>query len=662
MKRVSLLLSLFIFIVLTVQAQEYSYKYAKITNDELKMSVYDKDTTASAVVLYDIGNTYYELLNNRFQLVTEYKKKIKILKTTGLDEANVNIPYYYKSSSSRELITNLEAFSYNLENGKVVKTKLEKKYIFDEAINDRYQRLKFSVPNVKVGSVIELKFTKSSDLAYNIDPWGIQGDLPVVYSFYEVKIPDYLKFTIDTKGYEKIEVVETSEGQQFLLQGEGQNNTLNCTARIIKFTAKDVPALKDENNVWCLNDFLSGVRFELKATNFPNDFYKTYSQTWEDLEKMIKDETDFGTNLKMSNPFRDIMTKELASVTNEKEKIAKIYELLKGLISWNEQYSFYGNKAKDAIKLKTGDNGQINMILLSMLRDAKIKAYPVLLSRRSKGRLPYTYPSYDQLNTFVVAAETTEGKVYYMDGSAIHGGLNMLPLDFLVDRARILDDAHTEKWVDLTSIERNQKIRQINVTMNAEGNMSGFMNTSYTFQHAYLYKQQFEAAKDSAEFFETFANANHIVIDSSKVEQKDKMSNMVNEKIYFSKDNESSGEFIYLNPMIFMHMAENEFLNPERKLPVEFTYPTTYLLTCNISLPENYQVVEIPKSVKMVLNDKCKCVYMVQQNGNSITLSYRYDLNQILFPVTDYKDIREYFGQVVNKNQEMLVLKKVTAK
>jgi hypothetical protein len=191
-------------ILFSVRAQEYSFKYGKITNDELNMSVYDKDTTASAVVIYDMGNTYYSVSNDRFQVCTDYKKKIKILKTTGLDEANVNIPFYYKSSSSREMITGLEAFSYNVENGKTVKTKLEKNYIFNEVINDKYQRIKFSVPNVKVGSVIEIKFSKTSDLVYNLDPWGIQGDIPVVFSSYEVKIPDYFVYTVETKGYEKI--------------------------------------------------------------------------------------------------------------------------------------------------------------------------------------------------------------------------------------------------------------------------------------------------------------------------------------------------------------------------------------------------------------------------------------------------------------------------
>lgn len=660
MKNRGLILSLCFLASISVFSQEYSLKYGKVSDDELKMTVYQKDTTAAAVVIYDDGYTAYDIVNDRFQLYTDYKKKIKILKQEGVDEANITIPYYYKNSLEREMISGIEATVYNIEAGKVVKTKLERKYIFDEELSNRYRRTKFSVPGVKVGSVVEIKFRKSTGLVYSIDPWGIQGDIPVILSTYEVKIPEYFQYNIETKGYENIQVVETPDNQQFSIGNSSSGpNIVTCTSRNIKFKAKDVPALKDENYVWCVNDYLSAVRFELKATNFPYEFYKPYSQTWENLEKTLRDDTDFGLNMKMQNPFKDETKELLASVTDEKEKIEKIYNYIKSRISWNEKYSFMGNQYKDAIKDKTGNNGQINMVLLSMLKDAKIKAYPVLISRRSTGRLPYTFPSLDQLNTFVVAAETADAKVYYMDGSAIHGGLNMLPVDLMVDRARIFDDGHTEKWANLTNISKNQEIFIINSQLDAEGNMKGTLNTAYSFQNAYAYKQKYQAAKDSTEFIEKIQELNHITIDNFKVIGKEPMSTVVKEEIGFTKNYEIAGGYIYLNPMIFAHMTENKFTQTDRKLPIEFSYPTSYLINCNITLPENYQVVEIPKSVKIVLNENCKCIYYVQQEGNKVSLSYRFDMNQTIFPFTDYNAIKEFYGQLVTKNQEMVVLKKI---
>ncbi|HET7733106.1 MAG TPA: DUF3857 domain-containing protein, partial [Paludibacter sp.] len=137
-----------------ISAQDLSLKYGKISSYELDMKSYEKDTTAEAVVLYDDGYTSYEWVNDGFKINQELKQKIKILKQDGVDRATISLPYYYKTNGDRETISNLEAFSYNMENGKVVKNKLDKKYIFDEEISNRYRQLKFSIPNVKVGSVI----------------------------------------------------------------------------------------------------------------------------------------------------------------------------------------------------------------------------------------------------------------------------------------------------------------------------------------------------------------------------------------------------------------------------------------------------------------------------------------------------------------------------
>lgn len=127
MKRLCSLLLFCIAGTVILWGQEISFKYGKITNDELTMRVYQKDTTAEAVVLYDEGYSYYVYTpENGFVLQTEFKQKIKILKPEGVDRANIDIPYYYGDGSDRDYINNLEAISYNLEDGKVIKQNLRK--------------------------------------------------------------------------------------------------------------------------------------------------------------------------------------------------------------------------------------------------------------------------------------------------------------------------------------------------------------------------------------------------------------------------------------------------------------------------------------------------------------------------------------------------------
>ena len=663
MRKLFILLIFFVASAATISAQDLSLKFGKVTNYELTMKMYPKDTTASAVVLYDNGNTYFSYDHSTgFKITEEIKRKIKILKQDAVNEATITIPYYYRSNDNKVSIIGLEAYSYNIENGKTVKTKLERKYIFDEEVSKRYRQIKFSIPEVKAGTVIEYKYIRETDNIFNIPDWTIQGNLPVVSSYYEVKIPEYFYYNIDTKGYEDIKVEESSDTQQF---STGTNNTtgndnITCSCRYIKYTAKDVPALKDDNYVWCVDDFLSEVRFELKGTKYPNDFYKPYSLTWEDLERTLDNETDFTSNIKTTDPYREEIKALVSRTQDETEKIQLVYSFIKSKIRWNEVYDFMGDNVKSAIKNGTGNNAQINIVLMSALKDAGIKTYPILLSRKSRGRLPLSFPSLNKLNTFIVAAETSDGKQVFMDGSATYGGLNMLPADLMVDRGRVFESSRAEKWVNLSNLVKNQHISNLILTLDKDGKMKGVQNTMYINQFAYSFKSSFNSAKDSTKYIEKFQNENQITIDSMKIVGKEPMSNVVKEQLNFTKKFETEGDFLYINPMIFTHITKNDFTQSDRKLPVEFNYPYVILLSCIITLPENYKVEEIPKSVKIIMDEnKGKCIYQVKQEGNTLQMSYRFELNQIIYPQNEYPFLKDFFGQVATKNAEMVVLKKI---
>ena len=658
MKKSHILLFCFLAGSIWAKSQEISYKYGKIADDELKMTTYDKDTSAVAVVLYENGYFSYDYNTTvGFQTTLDLKKKIKILKPEGTNYGDIAIPYYSKNNAEREMVSGIEAIAYNLENGKVVKSKLEKKYIFVEKINDRRNLLKFSIPNVKAGTVIEYKYQITSPFVFNIPDWNTQDNIPVLNSYYEVLVPEYYFFNVDAaKGYERIQVEESNQNQSFA------SANVNSNSRLLKFTAKDVPALKSEPYVWCLNDFISGVRFEISGTKYPNDFYKPYTNTWKDIEITLKDKTDFGDNMKMSNPYKNEVKAIVAASSSQDEIIEKIYALIKEKIHWDESYSFWGNKAKDAVKNGTGDNGQINMILLSMLKDANIHAYPVLISRRNHGRLPYTHPSLDKLNSFLVAAQTSEEKIYYMDGSAIYGGLNVLPVNLLVDRGWAFNEKQVgDKWVNLTNLTKNQEIIFQKANIDETGLMTCEKTARYTNQIAYKFKSNYFSAKDSAEYLDNYENTNKITIEDYALEGAAAMSNTVNEKMTFTKKYELIGDYVYINPLIFTHFEKNPFTQSERKLPIEFNYPYTYIMTVILNIPENYVVEEIPATLNMSLeNNTGKCIYQTTSiSDKCLQLNYRFELNQIIFPQTDYDAIREFFGQAATKNTELIVLKKI---
>ncbi len=656
MNKLFLFLTSICFVSQTAMAQEYSTRFGKITDHELKMTRYESDTTAAAVVLYEEGFTSYNAQANNLVLSQEHSKKIKILTDEGVDNGNVHIDYYDRNVNARENVFDIDATAYNLENGKVVKSKLDKKFIFDEELSGSYRRIKFSIPNVKAGTVIEYRYRKTSNLLHSVDPWFFQGRIPVLHSAYEIRIPEYLIFSVDMKGYEKVEANE----EQDVITYRFTFGELTAKAVRRNFVAKNIPALKDEKFVWSSFDFYSSVRFELKATHFPNDFYKPYSNTWADVDKILADDSDFGRNVKMNCPFKDELVVLTSALQTEKEKIEAVYAYVKNRVKWNEKYGFVGNASREALRNGLGDNAQINMLIISGLKEIGIEAYPVMLSTRSSGRLPLTMPSLDIINTFVVGAETSDGKKYYMDGTSRVGGVNTLPLNMLVDRARIFNPKlSTDKWVDLTKIARNQQVLICNAKVDANGLMNSSVTRMFQHQAAVSFIDKFKKAKDSTEYLRDFATENGIEMIAHGIEGNNFLSNTVKETLEFKKQLDATSDIIYLNPLFFVPITKNELTASERKLPIEFNYPSIFRATVNIEMPEGFALAEIPKSNRITLNEACKLSYVIQMNGNKIMLSYSFEMGQVLFPQMEYENLQAYFTAVVNKNNEMIVLKKV---
>ena len=660
-KKLFFLLFVLLGISFSVFSIEISSRFGRVTNDELTMTVYENDTTAVAVVLYKAGSLSYTVSNNRFQTIYEFRKKIKILKPEGTSFADVVIPFRVDDSSLREFVSGIDAYAHNLENGRAVRTSMSRRYIFDEELSSNMRLLRFSIPNVRAGTVIEYRFRITSPFIYNIPEWNMQRNIPVLYSRWEVLIPEYFRFRIDAaRGHEKIQVEETTRSQTFTF-GSRANQMQNVTSisRELIFTGRNLPALKPEPNIWYVNDFATSVRLELTGTQFPGEISRPFTNSWSDIETTLR-RSDFGSNMRMSNPFRNEVRAIVAESESEEETIAKIYALVMEKIRWNETFAFWGNRARDAVRHGTGNNAQINMVLMSMLRDANIITYPVLMSRRDRGRLPFS-PTLDRLNTFIVAAETSDGQTFYMDGSAIYGGLNVLPTVLLVDRAWAFDERRTgDKWVDLTNLGRNQHINILRVSIDENGAMTGDAQIRYTGQTAARFKARYFSLDDPLEFMTTNALTQGITIETHSLEGMEPMSTVVNETFTFTKNAELAGDYMFITPMIYKHLTDNPFIQSERRLPIEFDFPYSYMKTVVFTIPEGFVVDEMPAPLTISLeNNAGRLIYGITQiNENTLQLTYRFELNQIIFPQSDYPMIREFFGQVASKNREMIVLRR----
>lgn len=644
----------------TVAVVEPSLKYGKPTNEELSMTTYAPDSSATAVVLYKKSDVNYHYIANDFQLTSTHEVKIKVLKSDGTSYADVVIPYYdnENNSGSKEIVTQIDASSYNLEGGTVMRTKMKKEFIFKERVNSKYMQIKFSIPGVKAGTVLEYKYKTLSDFYFSLESWEAQQDIPVLYGQYDITIPEYFKFNLDMRGSERLESSETAESVNFTVSDRQQTNTIHCIGRHLCFKAHQLPALHTDDYIWCPDDYRTQVTFELQGLDFPGSAYKSYTSTWDQIDEMLLKDSEFGGQLKMRNPFRDEMaTLGLDKLPDIQSKVCALFNFLKKKVSWNDHYSIYGD-AKKAAKSGTGDNSSINFLLMSMLREANIPAYPVIMSRRNQGIIPYAYPSIQKINTFVVAIPDTDSTYVFIDGSVRHGYLSVLPPVLMVNRARLIQEGNCQ-WVDLSAIGKHQLRSVVIATVGSDGKICGTRATNYAGQHASHLRSRFHEAKDSTDFVNKLESEESIQVIGIEMKELHAFSPQVKETVTFEKQATVNDNFIYLNPLIFLHTSKNLFIQEERKLPVELPYPDQIILAVTLTLPEGYAIDELPKPVSIVTEDgQGKCIYNLHAKENTVTLNYRFSFNKLLYLPTEYPSLKSFWGTIADKNNEMMVLKK----
>ncbi|MDR0988906.1 MAG: DUF3857 domain-containing protein, partial [Prevotellaceae bacterium] len=309
-------------------------KFGKPTMEELSMKSYLPDTSATAVVLCHLTEVSYDWGVNDFVVIYSHKMRLKILKPEGTDYANINIPYYYKETNpSREKITLVDVSAYNLEEGKIVRTKMKNSQANEERIDETYMQLKFAVPQAKAGTVIEYQYKCRSDFFGTLDVWKAQRDIPTLYTEYNAVIPEYFKFNIDKRGWERLE--PTSEQIDMTIFSHG--STLDCRAEHLNFKGHRLPAVKSDAHVWCADDYCTQVKLELYGVNIPGRIYRSFSRKWEDVDRLLMKDTDFGTRMRMSNPLKnEVAALQLQQFSNPVDKIAAIYCLLKSKVKWDD--------------------------------------------------------------------------------------------------------------------------------------------------------------------------------------------------------------------------------------------------------------------------------------------------------------------------------------
>ncbi len=636
--------------------QDIRKKFGKPSEYEMNMAGYAADTSAAAVVLWQHTNIYYEIRiagDDPIKLIHEYEFRIKVLRPEGVGVADLAIPYY-SSTGATESVRVDNAAAYNLEGGKTVATALARKDIFDEQASDKLWLKKFSIPGVRAGTVIEYKYSIVSNIPQNIHDVEIQGDYPVISATGSVTIPTMFRYNVNMTGYESI---TTERKPTTVMVDLGRDGNTSEKAETITFTAKDIPALRHESNVWAPDDFRSRISFEISGLYIPGTVDQRYSTTWEDFNRQLAD-GDFGRNLKMPCPYAEEVKALKAETQSQPELIRSILRLVTSRIKWDKTYRLYADNIKKAVRDGSGSSACINFVLNSALREAGFETIPILLNPRHYGRMPLSQPAMNKINTFVLCVQAGGEDPVVLDATDPDNDLNVIPPPLMVDRARLYGQRGNEGWVNLTNLCSNMAVSQVLCEFNDRMEILARVTAFSTNTEAMMVKKLYRDAASEEEFIGQREKRSNIAIDDyqiSDLAQKD-----VTEHYTFSCKADRAGDFIYINATLLPFMSESPFREQQRKMPVEFPYTSTRRITCMITVPEGYAVEELPKNERIKLADSGVTMqYIARVSDGVIHCDLLYMVNRLVYAVEEYPELFEIFGRIAAKSKSNIVLKKV---
>lgn len=648
MRKLFVMLVAFAAFGFSSSAQGFNPKFGKVSEEEVSMATCPIEPEAGALYIFDHGNISY---SSRFEVSYDVYVRIRIFKKDAVELADVEVPFVNATDLS-ESVRGVEANTYNMVDGKLVKTEMSKKNIFREKVSADLSVVKFSLPEVREGSVIEYKYTFSTTSLSRIPDLDIQRDYPVLHSHKEVSLPEFIGFNVRTQGSFPIKVIKKDAPGFFSVGGA------RFLVKQVIADHDNVPSLKDEPLVWCLEDYRAKLQTEVSGIELHvADLHvsQRYSHSWDDVNKALR-ESKLGDYQAARNPLKDEVKAIVSEDVTDVEKIRAILNLVRDKVKRDGSLGLIPDSPASVLKKGTGDRADINNLLSVALKDAGFETDIMLLNPRSLGRLSY-FPTIQQIGTFVVRVKDSEGKFHFLDAGDTESDLDVLSPEFLVKNARIFGQG-SDAWVDMSSPVQNNTQMNIVVKLEDSGVLKGEYTEVMTNQDAYSFNRAFHKAESEEKYIEENIEKEH-KIEVEDAEFKGVGTMNVTSKVSFSMETQKAGEHIYINPTVIQFLSVNPFDQQVRQLPVEFDQTGNSTMQVMVMVPEGYSFEDAPQNIKATAcGGEITFRYLTQVTDNSLSARLTLNVGKVMFTTEEYEDLRRLFAKIAEICNAKVVIKK----
>lgn len=632
-------------------SQNNSFPFGHTTYRDLDMVLYEKDTSAVAVVLQEFGEAYIED-DNDYNLLFDYHVKMKILKQQGVEEATIIIPLY-KSSGRIEKVRSIKASSFNFEGGSMRETKLDIKDVLVEKTNKNWDHQKFAIPNVRVGSVIEYQYVLESPFIFNFRTWNFQSEFPKVKSEFWSTIPANYTYNTTLKGFLELSKVDGEVLRDCFYKG-----LADCSRS--KYVMLDVPAFKEEDFMTAKSNFLSAINYELSEIKHFDGRVEKFTKDWKSADLELKTNEKFGLQIKRGKDIvEDHIELAVLGETDSLLRAQKIFDFVKGWYTWDEVYGIFSEFGiKKAFDTRKGNVGDINLTLIAALKYAGFNVEPLILSTRSNGFPIELHPVITDFN-YVIAKLNLGGKPILLDAVDDFIPFGTIPIRCLNGKGRVIGEKQSY-WHELKPMVKLKKFTSYTLTLNEEGVIKGSLQNAYYGYEALDKRKEIAAFTNEKQYLQQVKDkATRYQILGSEIVNGEHSSKELIENFEIELEGEANAGYVLFSPFLDHKLKENPFKSTVRVYPVDYGAPIDQTFSISIEYPATFELAELPEKAALVLpNGGGRYLFGIQNLGNKVLISSLLNISKPLYSSEEYHYLKELYNRMIQVQNSDLMFKR----
>ena len=350
--------------------------------------------------------------------------------------------------------------------------------------------------------------------------------------------------------------------------------------------------------------------------------------------------------------------------SDRNEKIKKLYNYMQsrtryvsiqlGIGSWQPfEASFVHNNGY-------GDCKALSNYMISILKAAGIKAYPVLIESGEQEIPLIEEFTCSQFNHVIVIVPGDKDTVWlectnqnFPAGSLSSSCENRKALLVTEGGGEIIN-------TPLTTAGENVQVRTAEIRLNNSGSADAKIYTEWTGDqyHSALSLSKTSSFEEQEKWIKRNFKVPDIKVGKYSFIDRDRNSSVIDLDLSATlrRYGSISGSRIFFNPNITDRRTNVPNLVSEKISPVKYNYPFLDIDSIKFIIPESYTVEAVPAEVNMETSFGGFTSKTLINDDNSLTFMRRLEIRSYSIPRQDYTEYRNFFSEIVKADRAQVVL------